>query len=84
MKPVMQIFNLVLEQMTQFTKTKKQKIYKQKLGMLKIKYKDDDKKFIEKKEKLRNDLVKEIVFNDSLRICKNEKKGQKSITSFFK
>ena len=84
MKPVMQIFNLVLEQMTQFTKTKKQKIYKQKLGMLKIKYKDDDKKFIEKKEKLRNDFVKEIVFNDSLRICKNEKKGQQSITSFFK
>ena len=41
--------------------------------MLKIKYKDNDKKFIEKKEKLRNDFVKEIIFNDSLRICKNEK-----------
>ena len=30
MKPVMQIFNLVLEQMTQFTKTKNKKFIKNK------------------------------------------------------
>ena len=53
MKPVMQIFNLVLEQMTSFIKTKKQTIYKQKLKQLTIKYKNDKKKFIEKKKKIK-------------------------------
>ena len=83
MKPVMQIFNLVLEQMNSFTKTKKQKIYKQKLKQLEIKYKDNEKKLIEKTTKLRDDNVKEIVFNAALRISNNNKTGQKSITSFF-
>ena len=83
MKPVMQIFNLVLEQMSYFTKSKKQKIFKQKLRQVEIKYKDDKKKLIEKTTKLRDDYVKEIVFNDSLRISDNNKTGQKSITSFF-
>ena len=83
MKPVMQIFNLVLEQMSYFTKSKKQKIFKQKLRQVQIKYKDDKKKLIEKTTKLRDDYVKEIVFNDSLRISDNNKTGQKSITSFF-
>ena len=41
------------------------------------------KKLIEKTTKLRDDYVKEIVFNDSLRISDNNKTGQKSITSFF-
>ena len=83
MKPVTQIFNLVLEQMIEFGKTKKQKIYKQKLNQLKIKYKDNQDKFIEKKTKLRDDNVKEIIFNDALRTSNNNKTGQKSITSFF-
>lgn len=83
MKPVMQIFNLVLEQMTTFTKTKKHKIYQQKLKQVNIKYKGDNKKSKDKKTKLRDDMVKDIVFNDSLRISNNSKKGQKSITSFF-
>jgi DNA polymerase elongation subunit (family B) len=83
MKPVIQIFNLVLEQMTAFTKTKKHKIYKQKLAKLSIKYKNDKNKFDMKKIKLRDDYVKEIVFNDVLRISQHNKTGQKSITSFF-
>jgi len=83
MKPVMQIFNLVLEDMTEFTNTKKKKIYQQKLNKLRIKYKDDDQKYDDKKTKLRDDTVKEIVFNDALRISTHNKTGQKSIMSFF-
>ena len=83
MKPVMQIFNLVLEDMTEFTNTKKKKIYQQKLNKLRIKYKDDEKKYDDKKSKLRDDTVKEIVFNDALRISTHNKTGQKSIMSFF-
>ena len=38
---------------------------------------------IKKKTKLRDDTVKEIVFNDALRISNHKKTGQKTIMSFF-
>ena len=84
MKPVTQIFNLLLEQMSKFNNTSLKSQYTKKYNIFMIKYKNDPKKLNEKITKLRDDMVKDIIFNDILRINDNKKKGQKSITSFFK
>ena len=81
MKPVTQIFNLLLEQMVKFnSKTIKAK-YEKDLRIIHSKY--ADKKIIEKTTVLRDKMVKMIIFEDSLRKSDNAKKGQRSISSFF-
>ncbi len=81
MKPVTQIFNLLLEQMSKFnSKTIKSK-YEKDLRVIHSKY--ADKKIIEKTTVLRDKMVKRIIFEDSLRKSDNAKKGQRSISSFF-
>ena len=81
MKPVTQIFNLLLEQMVKFnSKTIKAK-YEKDLRIIHSKY--ADKKIIEKTTVLRDKMVKKIIFEDSLRKSDNAKKGQRSISSFF-
>ena len=84
MKPVTQIFSLLLEQMSKFNNTSLKSQYTKKYNIFMIKYKNEPKKLNEKITKLRDDMVKDIIFNDILRINDNKKKGQKSITSFFK
>ena len=84
MKPVTQIFSLLLEQMTKFSSTSLNSQYTKKYNILIKKYKNNSDKLNEKITKLRDDMVKDIIFNDILRINDNKKKGQKSITSFFK
>lgn len=83
MKPVQQLFALVLEQMNDFEKHKKlydanlQKLYNNEDNL------EEDK--IRKKESdLRNKLVKSILFDKFLRKTENSKRGNKEITSFFK
>ena len=83
MKPVTQIFNLLLEQMSQFNKKTNLAKYKKDLRILEEKYNDSDKKIIEKTTTLRDKMVKKIIFEDALRKSDNAKKGQKSISSFF-
>ena len=81
MKPVMQIFALLLEVIPEF------KIYKMELNnkikFINIKYKDDEKKRIQKEDELRNKYVKKIVFESAIRQANNKKSGQKTIESFF-
>ena len=86
MKPVQQIFALVLEQLHLFTKSKKKDMervlrsYDRKLknGLI------SETKRQEKEATLRNKIVKELLFDNTLRITDNAKKGQKTLTTFFK
>lgn len=82
MKPVQQLFALVLEQMKDFEKYRKlyeaniQKLFNNEDNL------DEDK--IKKKESdLRNKLVKSILFDKYLRTTENAKRGNREITSFF-
>jgi intein/homing endonuclease len=85
MKPVQQVFALVLEKIWELQKKHLIKMpkYKKEVELLKNKYKDDSEKFQEKLDDLRNKEVKILLFDKYLRETNNEKQGVKSITSFF-
>ncbi len=85
MKPVQQLFALVLEKIWEIQKKHLLKIpkYKKEVDILKTKYKNDYEKFQDKLEELRNKEVKILLFDKYLRETNNEKQGVKSITSFF-
>lgn len=83
MKPVTQIFSLLLEQMSDFKGTIKLN-YKREYNKIQNKYSDDDKKLKEKITKLRDGIVKKLIFENSLRVSDNSKKGLRTINSFFK
>ena len=86
MKPVQQLFALVLEQMKDFKKKKGQTLHKwrKELSDLKKEYNGDDEKYKEKEEKLRNKEVKALLFDPYLRHTNNMKLGNSAITNFFK
>ena len=80
MKPVQQVFALILEDIPGF----KRKIpaFKRKCEYLKQEFRDPEK-YKKKEEALRNKEVKKIIFDDALRQANNIKNGQKSIKKFF-
>jgi len=85
MKPVQQVFALVLEKIWELqkktnTKFKKYKIEKESIVK---KYSDDLVKCQDKIDDLRNKEIKALLFDKYLRETNNEKQGVKSITSFF-
>jgi len=86
MNPLQQLFALVLETIwkssRKFAKLKKFELEMTKLNE-EIK-KIGSKKVNEKREKLRNNEVKEMLFDPFLRITDNKKVSQSSITKFFK
>ena len=79
MKPVQQVFALVLEDMPEFRK--KAVNFRAKLRNLKKTLEPD--KFEKKEMDLRNTAVKNILFAPYLRCTDNIKKGNNMITSFF-
>ena len=81
MKPVQQVFALILEQIPAFKRQINS--FKIRLESLKQKYKDDEDKCSKKEEVLRNKEVKKIIFDDVLRQANNIKTGQRSIKTFF-
>jgi DNA polymerase elongation subunit (family B) len=85
MKPVQQVFALVLEKIweLQGKKLTTMQKYKREVETLKKKYGSDTEKFAEKVDDLRNKEVKTLLFDKYLRETNNEKQGVKSITSFF-
>ena len=85
MKPVQQVFALVLEKIWELQKKSLPKMskYKKEVEILKKKYKDDYSKFQDKLEDFRNKEVKTLLFDKYLRETNNEKNGCKSITSYF-
>ena len=85
MKPLQQLFALVLELMKDFKKKKGHTLrsWKSALAALKEEYPEEDK-YKDKEAALRNKEVKALLFDDYLRHTNNMKSGNTNITSFFK
>jgi DNA polymerase elongation subunit (family B) len=82
MKPVQQLFALVLERIWEMQK-KKTKIVKFKKEIEDLRKATEPEKFEDKLEKLRNKEVKALLFDDYLRKTNNAKEGNQAITSFW-
>jgi DNA polymerase elongation subunit (family B) len=85
MKPVQQLFALVLEQMKDFKKKKGFTLHKwaKELSNLRADC-EDEEKYKDKEEKLRNKEVKALLFDPYLRHTNNMKLGNSPITNFWK
>lgn len=81
MKPVQQVFSLVLEDMPEFKRKKSQFLIK--MRGLHRKYKDDPKKAFEMERKARDKEVKAILFDPVLNKYNLQQSGQQSIRNFF-
>jgi hypothetical protein len=81
MKPVAQLFGLVLEQMTAFRRKKAR--FLQELSDVKSNWTESDDKLQKKLDDLRFREVKELIFDDYLRQADNMAKSNKSIKEFF-
>ena len=81
MKPVQQVFALVLENIHSFQRKKKN--FQMKINTLKNTI-DDEEKLIAKIDDLRNKEVKILLFDKYLRETDNMKNNMKNISSYFK
>ena len=82
MKPVQQVFALVLEKMWEQQK-KIGKITKYKKDVEILRRDTDEAKFADKLDQLRNKEVKSLLFDEYLREINNENQGVQSLTKFF-
>ena len=82
MKPVQQVFALVLEKIWEM-QNKKSKIMKFKKEVETLRKTIDPEKFEDKLEQLKNKEVKALLFDEYLRETNNEKEGVQSLTKFF-
>jgi DNA polymerase elongation subunit (family B) len=85
MKPLQQVFALVLEQMKDFQRRKgftSLRIWKKELETLRKKY-PDPQKYKVKEEALRNKEVKVLLFDEYIRKTNNANKGAREITDFY-
>ena len=82
MKPVAQLFGLVLEQMAAFRRKKAR--FLEELESVKCNWTESDDKLQKKLDDLRFREVRELIFDDYLRQADNMAKSNKSITEFFK
>ena len=83
MKPVLQVFALVLENLKSFKKKQGETLrrWKKQLADLRIKY-PDDIEYKKKVDVLRNKEVKALLFDSYLRKTDNMKKGYQAIAMF--
>ena len=83
MKPVQQVFALVLEKIWEM-QGKKSKITKFKKEIENLKKEGlDNEKYEDKLEKMKNKEVKILLFDEYLRETNNEKSGVQSLMKFF-
>jgi len=82
MKPVQQVFALVLEKIWEL-QNKKTKILKFKKDVQILRNNTDEDKFEDKLEQLRNKEVKALLFDEYLREISNENQGNQSLMKFF-
>ena len=84
MKPVQQVFALVLEKLPGFkgNKGKGLRLWKGELGLLKKKYPNQEE-YNKKEEALRNKEVKKIIFDEYLIHTNNMKNGNQAISNYF-
>jgi DNA polymerase elongation subunit (family B) len=83
MKPVQQVFALVLEKIWTM-QNKKAKLMKFKNEVKSLEANCDPEKFEDKLEQLKNKEVKALLFDEYLRETNNAKAGTQALTSFFK
>ena len=85
MKPLQQVFALVLEQMKDFRKKKGHTLrtWNNELAALKKEYTDPEQ-YKDKEEALRCKEVKALLFDEYIRKTNNTNKGVREITDFFK
>ena len=83
MKPVQQVFALVLEKIWTM-QNKKAKLMKFKNEVKSLEASCDPEKFDDKLEQLKNKEVKALLFDEYLRETNNAKAGTQALTSFFK
>jgi len=82
MKPLQQLFALVLEKIWEL-QNKKSKISKFKKEIETLRKTTEPDKFEDKLEQTKNKEVKALLFDDYLRVTNNEKAGNQSLTKFF-
>lgn len=82
MKPVQQVFALVLEKMWALQK-RVPKIKKFQRDVEQLRSSTDPDKFEDKLEKLKNDEIKAMLFDEFLRETNNQKTGNQPLTKFF-
>ena len=82
MKPVQQVFALVLEKIWEL-QNKKPKIMKYKKEVEILRRDTDEDKFADKLEQLRNKEVKALLFDEYLREINNDSQGNQSLMKFF-
>ena len=82
MKPLQQLFALVLEKIWEL-QNKKSKISKFKKEIELLRKSCDPEKFEDKLEQTKNKEVKTLLFDEYLRVTNNEKEGNQSLTKFF-
>jgi hypothetical protein len=82
MKPVQQVFALVLEKIWENSK-KASKIKRFKLEVEALRKNTPPDKFEDKLEQLKNKEVKALLFDEYLRETNNEKSGLQSMTRFM-
>jgi DNA polymerase elongation subunit (family B) len=82
MKPVAQLFGLVLEQIAAFRRKKAR--FLEELESVRSNWTESDDKLQKKLDDLRFKEVKELIFDDYLRQADNMAKSNKSITEFFR
>jgi DNA polymerase elongation subunit (family B) len=84
MKPVQQLFALVLEKIWDMQCKRGALLkYKKEVKILSEKYSDDENKFQEKLEEFRCKEIKALLFDEYLRETNNEKAGNQSITKYL-
>jgi DNA polymerase elongation subunit (family B) len=85
MKPLLQLFGLVLEDIWKMQgKESKVSKFKREVADLKKEYANDDEKFQDKLTKMKDKEVKALLFDKYLRETNNAKSGNQAITGFFK
>jgi DNA polymerase elongation subunit (family B) len=82
MKPLQQLFALVLEKIWEL-QNKKSKISKFKKEIETLRKTVEPEKFEDKLEQTKNKEVKALLFDEYLRVTNNEKEGNQSLTKFF-
>jgi len=82
MKPVQQLFALVLEKMWTIL-NKKSKIMRFKKEVDELRRITPTDKFEDKLESMKNKEVKALLFDEFLRVTNNQKEGNQSLKSFF-
>jgi DNA polymerase elongation subunit (family B) len=83
MKPVQQVFALVLEKIWEM-QNKKSKIAKFRRDIETLKNTTEPEKFEDKLESMKNKEVKALLFDEFLRETNNQKEGNQSLKKFFK